>query len=747
MGQQKRFPSTTGTFNGNGSNGGSVASPAGFVFANPGNITAVDGSPSSAPFTLQTGDITTDNVYFRTLKLQVPANATITQLKLICRARYQLTLGAIAGAVTAIVTICSNPGVGSPAAGAAKQTGNLTTSFVDQTITFNQSEIESVFGSQAVAIATINNDLMGGFASGSVIGAVAGTGTFDIDAVYVSAITYSVPNDIPIAAPDVMIAQSDAHYAASDSAANNLILDQSGAGNDLPVSTYIAATAHTSAATQNHSGTATYTLNSHQCQIGSLVLVAGYTQPEYNGYKTVLTATSNTFTTAISGDPTTPATGSGTITRFQYPATVVAADTQAGLRLAFTHNPDIDATGTPNYGGPQAETTETSFQISSLAAALQNTDFTAVFIVRPRTVHVTDASGNQKAMTILHGTGTPRHRCTLSDGYWNWIDPTAGTTKNKSSSPPTPMIFGGPQMLIVVGKSDLSLTMRTSDGQSSSYGGRNTAGNSTGIRIGTQASQPDFSNFFSGDVMCVMLQNSAMSVADQNLLFQWANRRHGVPLTLPRLLICDGDSITAGVGSSQHNNYPNQLLPLVRGRYLPCDTGISGAGITSSVTSALRIDDATHHRTVIDDYAALLTPADYMMLIGINDIRAGATASSVATGINSQAAWALSVGFRRIFVGTLLDQSLNRSTVLALNNLIVGNARANNYTAIPLHLDPLLGISGANANATYFRSDLLHLTNAGYARLASLIAPYLTAATATSLRLPRLSRMTRLSRM
>jgi len=61
--------------------------------------------------------------------------------------------------------------------------------------------------------------------------------------------------------------------------------------------------------------TATATLTSgHGFMVDQVILVAGCTQPEYNGEFTVTAVTSNTMSFTVSGEPVSPATTSGTIT-------------------------------------------------------------------------------------------------------------------------------------------------------------------------------------------------------------------------------------------------------------------------------------------------------------------------------------------------------------------------------------------------------------------------------------------------
>lgn len=74
-------------------------------------------------------------------------------------------------------------------------------------------------------------------------------------------------------------------------------------------------------------GVATATSNSHGYSVGQVVLIEGADQPAYNGEHLVTGTTSNTFTFAVEGTPTTPATTQ----------TVISAKVAPlGFEIAFT---------------------------------------------------------------------------------------------------------------------------------------------------------------------------------------------------------------------------------------------------------------------------------------------------------------------------------------------------------------------------------------------------------------------------
>jgi hypothetical protein len=90
------------------------------------------------------------------------------------------------------------------------------------------------------------------------------------------------------------------HWAELDSATI-------GAGNVLNFGQLMNAQTLTSIA--RTSNTATATLAAHGYSNGDQILITGAQQPEYNGFVTISNVTTNTFDYAVSGAPTTPATG------------------------------------------------------------------------------------------------------------------------------------------------------------------------------------------------------------------------------------------------------------------------------------------------------------------------------------------------------------------------------------------------------------------------------------------------------
>lgn len=189
------------------------------------------------------------------------------------------------------------------------------------------------------------------------------------------------------------------------------------------------------------------------------------------------------------------------------------------------------------------------------------------------------------------------------------------------------------------------------------------------------------------------------------------------PVTRDQLLIFEGDSLTVG-GQLGATPYPKALL----------------RGLTNETAARTVATSGQKVTTMITDYptevAPLFLPQTFrkqtvVILGGTNDIQNEEV--SVAYG-RLQTYWALcrATGFRVIAV-TLPAGAPSGSTNPyntyrnALNTQILSNPSLYDAVARP-DLNANIGQDGDQTNTTYFNADLLHLTTAGYAELATAIS-------------------------
>ena len=184
-----------------------------------------------------------------------------------------------------------------------------------------------------------------------------------------------------------------------------------------------------------------------------------------------------------------------------------------------------------------------------------------------------------------------------------------------------------------------------------------------------------------------------------------------------RQVICDGDSLTFGTGSTSGQNYPyqlEQLLPIA-GDYVCFNLGISGTTIATMISGAVaRVDKRI---------CGWNTKNIVVCWGGINDLANGDDATTVYNNIvtycqaRQVAGWQVVVCTFPASSALTVGQEVNRQTVNT-------NIR-NNYTTFADALADLAANSHFDeqsdvADATYY-ADETHLKNAGYAIVAGLI--------------------------
>lgn len=173
-------------------------------------------------------------------------------------------------------------------------------------------------------------------------------------------------------------------------------------------------------------------------------------------------------------------------------------------------------------------------------------------------------------------------------------------------------------------------------------------------------------------------------------------------------LTCIGDSITAGTGGTP---WPNQLSTLytlqINNCGLPGTTAAQGA-LTAPNFGAL--------------YFAPLSPTNIAtVLYGAND--SGTTALLDIQNL-AQTCLTLKRQGYKVIILTVLNQGASVAYPFGdtLNALIRANWRSFADEIADVAGDPVLGAAGAAGNATYFNTDHIHPTTAGYAVMASYVS-------------------------
>lgn len=239
------------------------------------------------------------------------------------------------------------------------------------------------------------------------------------------------------------------------------------------------------------------------------------------------------------------------------------------------------------------------------------------------------------------------------------------------------------------------------------------------------ADEQNGSYTFPGEISTVELfatSHPKATVGARTLLIE--RRLSGRGVTLPAktsYIAFDGDSITAGVGATTLKDGWNGVA--CRAVQATSDIAAFGSMATSSATVATLVARAA----TID--AALSSRAKNILfvLVGTNNIAAGTTPATTVAALKSYCLARVAAGWS-VIVGTSISRTGYDTQIQEYNSLI--KADASFYSAVcDFAAEPLLGATGASANATYF-VDGVHPTTAGHALMGTIAAPVIAAAIA-----------------
>lgn len=177
-------------------------------------------------------------------------------------------------------------------------------------------------------------------------------------------------------------------------------------------------------------------------------------------------------------------------------------------------------------------------------------------------------------------------------------------------------------------------------------------------------------------------------------------------------LACDGDSLTQG--QSATGNYPYQLVDLLgRATHDYCNYGVSGQ------TAVQAAADASY---TIDPLSTSFVNPICIAWMGTNDIAGGSSQAATYNAIVAYCQARQSAGYSVVVI-TILPRSAFDPTKEAIRVAVNADIVANYAT----FADGLVNVA-ADArlddftDTTYFLGDQTHLTTAGYAVVAELVA-------------------------
>lgn len=235
------------------------------------------------------------------------------------------------------------------------------------------------------------------------------------------------------------------------------------------------------------------------------------------------------------------------------------------------------------------------------------------------------------------------------------------------------------------------------------------SGTPDSIAIGCRHYGGAYALFWTGRIQAMAIYDIALDATQIGLLTIAMNAIDSGK----EVLIFDGDSHTLGTGGV--TPYPEQFLALISASYNYSNFGIGGQTIATMQTDAA---------TQVDVLYASPEKSVVFAWGGTNDIAAGETSATVITRIQTYCAARKAAGFK-VVVFTILPNGGPVPPDYETKRLDVNNSVRANYAT---YADALCDI-GANCyvgdaddvnDTTYYQSDKIHLTNAGYAIVAAL---------------------------
>jgi lysophospholipase L1-like esterase len=220
---------------------------------------------------------------------------------------------------------------------------------------------------------------------------------------------------------------------------------------------------------------------------------------------------------------------------------------------------------------------------------------------------------------------------------------------------------------------------------------------------------------FAWDVFRIFVWNAGLSLAQMQAVAAALAEEYVTPLCTRRI-VCEGDSLTVGFGSTAGNDYPSQLMNLLAGDgdYL-WNRAANGDTLANMSGAAA---------TQVDTVSGTNVQPRIVVWAGTNDLKNSLkTGAALATDYLNYCAARRAAGAKVVAVtilprsdGTPVGFEAERQT---FNTAI--RAGSANYDALAdIAADSRIGDAGDELNTTYY-VDLCHMTNAGYAIVADLV--------------------------
>jgi lysophospholipase L1-like esterase len=189
-------------------------------------------------------------------------------------------------------------------------------------------------------------------------------------------------------------------------------------------------------------------------------------------------------------------------------------------------------------------------------------------------------------------------------------------------------------------------------------------------------------------------------------------------LSVPNLMLCDGDSLTTGVGSTAGQNYPLQLIGLLGSPWSVIETGVSGQTVVQ-----MEADAATE----LDPQLNTQSSKKILMAWGgTNDMHFGADATTAYNSYVTYCTNRRAAGWTVVAFTVLPRSEATTPAGFEAQRIAFNLSVRSNWTTFADGIcdcaaDSRIGDSGDELNTTYYAGDKVHLNNTGYGIIASLV--------------------------
>lgn len=221
-----------------------------------------------------------------------------------------------------------------------------------------------------------------------------------------------------------------------------------------------------------------------------------------------------------------------------------------------------------------------------------------------------------------------------------------------------------------------------------------------------------------GSIIEILIYNRDLTVAEDQQVNDYFFNTYALR---KKRLICDGNSLTYGTGSTSNNNYPQLLASSLGSSWMVYNTGVQGMVTSTMVTNApTQIDNELGSPYFSKDVLIAWE--------GTNSLNAGVQAATAYADMVTYCLARKAAG-AKVIVGTCLPRSsagvpgdfeAQRTTY---NGLIRANYTHFADGILDVAADSRIGDAGDETNATYYAGDNVHLNSTGYGVISALALP------------------------